>query len=123
MATLADAAVSVAFQQGNLIDVLNDATYQPSTEFYSTVEIIFDHYLTFYSDKITEDTAAYIFAIIGLVINKCHTSEKMKHVVAKYKYIFSKLLSGSGDSSKSMNGSVRSDNKINPLHLFTDKVS
>lgn len=120
LTALADAAIFIAFKQGNVLDSLHHPTYHPSVEFSSVIETIFSHYVSYYYDEITEDTAVYIFTIIGLVVNKC-TSEKMRGTMAKYKYLFSRLLLGNEDKSEdTMSGS---EDGLNPLLLFVDKVS
>ena len=122
MTALADAAISIAFKQGNVLDSLHHPTYEPSIEFSSVIETIFSHYVIYYYDEITKETAlaVYIFTIIGLVVKKC-TSEKMRGTMSKYKYLFSRLLLG--NSGRSKDTMSRSDKGLNPLLLFVDKVS
>lgn len=123
MAVLIDTVVFIAFKKENVLDLLHDQTYYPTIPFYSIIETIINHYITFYYDDITLETTAYIFSIIGLVVSKC-TSEKMKRIAAMYKHLFSLLLlKGSIDSNAELEASAKMDDENNPLLLFTDKVS
>ena len=88
----------------------------PSNEFYAIVDTIFNHYITFYSKEITEDTATSMFKLIGLIINKLAFQE-MNESLAKYRYHFSRLLtSNSNDDDPSVD-------TLNPLLLFNINVS
>ncbi|XP_019858199.1 PREDICTED: uncharacterized protein LOC100640592 [Amphimedon queenslandica] len=122
LTVLIDTVVVITFKKENVLNLLHDQTYYPTLPFYSIIETIINHYITFYYDDITLETMAYIFSIIGLVVSKC-TSERMKRTAAMYKHMFSLLLlKGSINSNAKLEASVKMDDENNPLLLFTNKV-
>uniref|UniRef100_A0A1X7VIM8 Uncharacterized protein n=1 Tax=Amphimedon queenslandica TaxID=400682 RepID=A0A1X7VIM8_AMPQE len=107
---LTDTTVDIAFKQGTVIEMLSMIS-PPSNEFYAIIEMIFDHYITFYSKEITEDSATSMFKLIGLIVNKLILQE-MDETLAKYRYHFSQLLISNDNNDDS------SEDTLNPLLLF-----